>query len=140
MAGRERKRREGGAKGKISPCNDHGGDPQKPQSVANKKSTQPNRIKQKKPITPKTQEAQNAAAVIPVHSKHTNHHGSYTFIYWRWHRVRVKKNKTKHTEHNGNGAADDLERRQVRTRLVREFWCENGRSPDTSGNELPLSD
>lgn len=30
---------ERGTKGKISPCNDHGGEPQKPQSVAKKKST-----------------------------------------------------------------------------------------------------
>lgn len=46
-----------------------------------------NIAKQNKKITPhtKTQEAQNAA-VIPMHSKHTNHHGSYTFIYWKWHR------------------------------------------------------
>lgn len=27
----------GGTKGKISPCNDHGGEPQKPQFVAKKK-------------------------------------------------------------------------------------------------------
>lgn len=31
MAGRGKRK---GAKGKISPCNDHGGEPQKPQSVA----------------------------------------------------------------------------------------------------------
>ncbi len=37
MAGREGRR--GGAKGKISPCNDHGGEAQKPQSVAKEKST-----------------------------------------------------------------------------------------------------
>lgn len=42
--GRERGERRG-AKGKISPCNDHGGAPQKPQSVANKKSTEQNKNK-----------------------------------------------------------------------------------------------
>lgn len=29
-SGRKRGERKGGAKGKISPCNDHGGEPQKP--------------------------------------------------------------------------------------------------------------
>lgn len=35
----QEERREEGAKGKISPCNDHGVEPQKPQSVAKEKST-----------------------------------------------------------------------------------------------------
>lgn len=54
-AGREEK--GGGAKGKISPCNDHGAEPQKPQSFAKEKvniaKQKKNKRKQKKTFTPK---------------------------------------------------------------------------------------
>lgn len=81
-AGREEK--GGGAKGKISPCNDHGVEPQKPQSFAKEKVNIAKQKKQKKTkenkrnLHTKTQEAQNAA-VIPMYTSIQT--TSYTFIY-----------------------------------------------------------
>lgn len=43
--GRKWQKGRGGTKGKISPCNDHGGEPQKPTYLAKKKKKKHSKIK-----------------------------------------------------------------------------------------------
>lgn len=82
-AGREEK--GGGAKGKISPCNDHGVEPQKPQSFAKEKVNIAKQNKTKENKQTKKPSHQNTRSTKccchPNVYKHSNHHGSYTFIY-----------------------------------------------------------